>query len=224
LSLVNETANAAPTLIQYMTVIVPLITAVLTFILTSAFTAYKERKAMNISKRVILDYAEYSLQYPFEDKVSDNHGKGLILWGSNGKKLSDSASEYYSCYGSRATYQFLVLKNITENNIINVKIKTTYDCRGKTVKEEFFLPVWNYETTLYLPQSVHGGENIYSTNLELKIIYTTSNFETFSYGYKRTKKDSYEEHLKKKYLGFIWITKVKYFQNEFYRFERVGNK
>jgi len=73
------TAAATPTQIQYMMVIVPLVTAILTFLLTSAFTMFKERKATNIAKRVFFEYGEFQFEYPFKPDVSERHGKGTIL-------------------------------------------------------------------------------------------------------------------------------------------------
>ncbi|WIV17843.1 hypothetical protein QPK24_15650 [Paenibacillus polygoni] len=219
------TTNAVPTTIQYMTVVVPLITAVLTFILTSLFTSFKERKAMNIPKRVILDYAEYTFDYPFENKVSENHGNGRILLGSNGKNITNEALDFYKGARTRSPLQFLVLKNVTENNVINVKIRTVYGSKeGEKVDEMFIMPVWEHKTTLYLPQTVYCSKSTFSTNLELVITYTTANFETFKYSYKRTKKNLYKERLKKRYLGFIWLTKIRYFKQSFNSFLVVRSK
>jgi hypothetical protein len=215
-------AQAAPPTVQYMTIVFPLVTAVITFVLTSFFTLYREKKAANVSKRVIIVYAEYQISYPFEEKVvAERHGRGMILFGDNGKKLSNHANREFQDSGERSLYSYMVVKNTTANDIINVKIKTVFENSGVDVEEVFFIPVWKNDMVLYLPQSVFGGNSHLSTNKELNIIYTTSNFEKFNYSYKITKRNEFKERLKKRYLGFIWITLVRYYKNRFYSFENV---
>lgn len=72
-------------------VFIPLLTALITFVLTSLFTLYKDKKASNNSNRLFFQYAEYELKYPFENAP---HGNGKMLVGENGQKLKYRAEKY----------------------------------------------------------------------------------------------------------------------------------
>lgn len=199
-------------------VFLPLLTALITFFLTSLFTLYKDKRNNNHSVRIFFEYAEYELKYPFADA---KHGDGMILVGMNGQKLKYHAEKY-----DGAVYSFLVLKNVTVNNAINVKIINSFSDRRhgsvqNTVTEEFFMPIWKNQDTLYLPATINKSDNHLSTNEKLVITYNTSAFEKFRYSYIRTKKGCYKERLKKRYLGFVWIPKIFYQKSAFYSFENV---
>lgn len=204
-------------------VFLPLLTALITFFLTSLFTLYRESKYKNHDKRIFFEYKEFELKYPFGN--DQNHGEGIILLGDNGTKLHRHAKKH-----GESVYSFLILKNITENNVINVKIKHEMSDRvgnnkktvsNKIVKEEFFMPVWKWKDTLYIPATFYDGGSNFTTNEELIVIYNTTTFEKFKYSYVRQDDSSYKEKLKKKYLGFIWITKINYEKSEFYSFVHV---
>lgn len=208
------------TSLKYMTIIFPLITAIITFILTSLFTMYKDRKSTNINKRIFIEYAEFLIEYPFNEKSLTLHGKGLILLGENGTKMLKVLKKI----GEEAKSSYMVVKNITNNDVINVLIKTVYSSGTVRVTEEFNLPLWKHSDSLYLPQTIYESENIYSQNDELSITYTTSNFEVFRYRFLMQEDGKLVETLKKRYLGLIWITKVKYHKTNFYKFIKVGYK
>ncbi len=214
---INNT-NADSSNIKYLTIIFPLITAVITFFLTSLFTMYKDKKTINISRRVFIEYAEYLLDYPFNEETTSIHGNGLLLLGDNGKKLIRSADK------DGEKHSYLVLKNITNNDVINVLIKTEFLSDGILTSEEFNMPIWKHKDSIYIPQTFNEGSSVYSQNELLKIRYTTSNFEEFEFGYIRQQDGTYQETLKKKYLGFIWLNKVKYYKSKFYSFHKVGKK
>lgn len=206
-------------------VFLPLATAIITFFLTSIFTIYKEGRSNNISKRIFFEYAEFEISYPFDKEAIKNHGEGRILKGKNGKQIINSAEEYPG-----STYTYLVLKNITNNDAINVKIKHVFSngtkahAPTKIVDEEFFMPVWQAKDTLYIPASIYDGTSHFSCNEELSITYVTTSFEHFKYSYSRQEDGTYKERLKKRYLGFIWINKVKYQTGNFYSYNLVKEK
>lgn len=206
--------------------IIPIVVGFVTFVLTSLFTVYRERKNISIPKRIFIEYAEYELEYPFSDMPK--HGEGIVLLGKNGKKLIDYAN---SAGGS--VFTFMVIKNITENDIINLNIKFVFSDRSgkkgatpkEIVNEEFSLPVWKHQDTLYIPATIHDNKTSnFSTSEELVISYTTIVFEHFRYSYKRLNNGEYIEKLKKRYLRFIWLTKVNYKRSGFFSFVRVKNK
>lgn len=209
---------------QQAIVFLPLVTAIITFILTSLFTMYRDKKANNFTKRAFFEYAEYEMEYPF-DGNNIKHGEGKLLLGKNGKLLHDHARTY-----GKTVYSFLVLRNVTSNDVINVKIKFVFsDRRGKKgavpneiIKEEFSLPVWKSTDTIYIPASIynHPTSN-FSTSEELEVIYNTTTFEKFKYLYTRKEDGNYKEQLKKRYLGFIWITKLNYERANFFTFVNV---
>lgn len=210
---------------QQAVVFLPLLTALITFFLTSFFSLYKDKKNNNFTKRIFFEYAEFELDYPknFNDEI--NFGEGKILLGENGKKLHDKAELY-----GRATYTYLVLKNITDNNAINVKIKSSFSnqtkkhAATKNVTEEFFMPIWKCKDTLYIPVTFEDGPTHFSTNEELVITYNTTTFEKFQYSFVRQNDGSYKEQLKKRYLGFIWVPKIVYEKSNFYTFVNVKKK
>ncbi len=205
--------------------IIPIVMGFVTFVLTSLFTVFRERKNNNIPRRVFLEYAEYEMEYPFGDKPK--HGEGRILVGENGKKLIQNANTH-----GGSDYTFMVINNITENDIINVKIKFVFSDRpGKRgslpkeiITEEFFMPVWKSADTIYIPSTIYNSSSKFSTNEELLIEYTTTGFEHFRYSYVREYSGKYTERLEIRYLGFMWLPKVNYHQGDFYRFIRVRNK
>lgn len=204
-------------------VFLPLITAIITFVLTSLFTMYKERKINNISKRVFIDYAEYELRYPFDNDAKNLHGEGTLLLGKNGKKLYQHANQH-----GGATYTFLVIKNITTNDVIDVKVKFAFSDRlsknstpKEMITEEFFMPVWKSTDSIYIPATIYNHSSHLSTNEELVVSYSTTSFERFKYSYKRQKDGTFKERLKKRYFGFIWITKIRYKKGEFHSFIKV---
>src|SRR5699024_9966707 len=136
---------------EQVVVFLPLLTALITFFLTSLFTLYKDKKESNNSNRVFFEYAEYELEYPF---VNAPHGRGKILVGANGQKLKYRAEKY-----GGAVYSFLVLKNATANNAINLKIEHSFSDRRfgtvqEIVTENFFMPIWKAADTLYLPATI----------------------------------------------------------------------
>jgi hypothetical protein len=192
----------------------PIVTAILTFILTSIFTLYREKKNLNISRRVFFEYAEYELRYPFTDV--NLHGEGILLQGKNGKRIIDKALSDPEGY----VFTFLVLKNITENDIVNILINFEFSS-NKMIKETFVLPIWKSNDTLYIPATVHGSSSPFSTSEHLEIKYCSTSFEKFKFSYKRQKNGEYDEVLSKKYLGFLWIKKMKYHKSGFYSFRRV---
>lgn len=204
-------------------VFLPLLTALTTFFLTSLFTLYRESKNKNHVNRIFFEYTEFELNYPIDN--DPKHGEGRILLGDNGKELHRHAEKY-----GGAVYSFLILKNITENNAVNVKVKHEMSNRvgknkktasTKIVKEEFFMPIWKWKDTLYIPATFYDGDSNFSTNEELIITYSTTTFEKFKYSFVRQDDGSYKEKLKKRYLGFIWITKVNYQKSGFYSFINV---
>ncbi|MGG3911263.1 hypothetical protein [Peribacillus simplex] len=205
--------------------IIPIVVGFVTFVLTSLFTVYRERKNNNISKRIFIEYAEYEMNYPLDDDIK--HGEGIILLGKNGKKITNHADEVG---GGR--FSFMVIKNITENNVINVKLRFVFSdrlgkqdvCPKNVIEEEFFMPVWKNTDTIYIPAKIYKDISNFTTNEELVISYTTTSFEHFKYSYERQYDGNYKEQLKKRYLGFIWITKINYQQSQFYSFIRVVKK
>lgn len=204
--------------------IIPIIVGFVTFVLTSLFTVYRERKNNNIPRRIFLEYAEYDLHYPFEDKPK--HGEGKILLGQNGRKLIEHANKT-----GGAVYSFLVLNNITENDVVNVKINFVFsnrlsnqDIPEDAIREKFTLPVWKSTDTIYIPMTIYGGSFHTSTSEELLIEYTTTGFEHFRYSYNREFSGEYIERLEKRYLGFMWLPKINYHRSEFFSFIRVRNK
>lgn len=205
---------------QQAILFLPLVTALLTFFLTSLFTLYKDKKGNNFMKRIFFEYAEYELEYPKNFVEEIKHGEGRVLLGNNGKALHVPEKR-----GS--VYSYTVLRNLTENNAINVKIKNVFSDRLKTrpptknVTEEFYMPVWKYKDTLYIPVTFKDGPTNYSTNEELIITYNTSTFEKFRYSFVRQETGKYDEKLEKRYLGFIWIPKIIYQKGEFYKFMNV---
>lgn len=208
---------------------IPVVTAVLTFILTSLFTIYRERKTSNASKRIFFSYSEYEMSYPFDDEVATRHGEGMILFGKNGTLLREYAMKF-----GPVVYSFFVLKNVTVNDAINVKMRTRYSDKATVVEEEFGMPTWQHDTTLYLPQSIFGSGTHMATNEELTIWYMTTNFEQFKYSFKRLKKRKwymfwrkenahYKETLSKRYF-MVWVRKVRYVKTGFYSHQIVRKK
>ena len=194
----------------------PIVTAILTFILTSLFTLYREKNSLNISTRVFFEYAEYGLSYPFTDVAL--HGEGILLQGKNGKRIIDKAL----CNPDGDVITFLILKNITENDIVNVLINFEFS-GNKKITETFVLPIWKSKDTIYIPATEYGSGSPFSTSEHLEIIYCTTSFEKFRYSYQRRKNGHYDEVLSKKYIGFLWIRKMKYYQSGFFSFRRVVN-
>lgn len=190
----------------------PLLTAVITFALTSIFTVYREKKNVNILNRVFIKHEHYFLNYPFDKEKIEIFGKGKILLSENGEKLHSFAKkEEDGC-----NYEFLILKNITTNDIHNANVKICVSCYDKILKEEYSLPVWNHSETLYIPTTIFEGSVNFSTSENFSITYKTASFEKFKLSYKKTKKGEYIEKLQKKYL-FFWITKTKTKYKKFQR-------
>lgn len=209
---------------------IPVITAILTFILTSIFTVIREKRNTNVSKRIFFNYMEIEQQYPFVDKdtLAKRYGKGQVLFGENGSKLKNHARNE-----GTSLYTFMILRNVTNNDAINVKIKTKFSDSSKVVAEDFYLPSWTSDTSIYLPQSVYGSSSHLSTNESIVITYTTMNYEKFRFRFKRlcpykkymfwrSPKIKYKETLHKKYFGFVWIRNIKFQHSSFYSFETIG--
>lgn len=206
---------------KQLVVFLPLITAVTTFILTSLFTLYREGKTNNNSKRAVLEYQEYDLKYPFENPKK--YGEGLLLLNDNGLHVTEKYAG--------GTVSFLILRNVTSNDVINVKITSVVKSReGKVLTQTFTMPIWKSSETLYIPQNMHESDSYYVTNESLKIEYSTLAFEKFRFGYKKTKdkmkkgkkkKGQYKDYFQKKYLGFIYIRLLKYHKGDFYRFVKI---
>ncbi|ARZ61509.1 MULTISPECIES: hypothetical protein [Bacillus cereus group] len=192
--------------------IIPIVTGFITFILTSLFTIYREKKSANSESRAFIQYEEFELSYPFENVKK--YGEGMLLLSENGRKLVEK--------GGRTTLAFLILKNITDNDVINVKIESEFQSKeGKVIREEFAMPVWNSNDVLYIPQSVYGSSSYYSTNIELTVSYSTLGFENFKSGYKRMENGKYKDFLKKKYFKLFYWDVIKYHQSEFFRFIKI---
>ncbi|WLR53784.1 hypothetical protein LC048_14815 [Mesobacillus subterraneus] len=205
-------------------VFLPLATAIITFILTSLFTMYKDKRTNNFTKRMFFEYAEFELKYPF-DETNLRHGEGKVLLGENGKKLH----RHTQLHG-KSVFTFFVLKNVTSNDAINVHIKFSFSDRGgkkgaipkQLITEYFSLPVWRNTDTLYIPVTIYNNSSSnFSTNEELVISYNTTTFEKFKYLYVRQADGTYKEQLKKRYFGFLWITKLNYERADFFTFANV---
>lgn len=208
---------------QLLVVFLPLVTAIITTFLTSLFTIYRERKSNNYSNRIFFEYQEFELKYPIE--YSKTHGEGRVLLGHNGRKLSS----YVECHGS-TVYSFTILKNISKKIAINVKIKHAISGRIKNnedknskeiITEEFVLPVWKWEETLFIPATLLEESGNFVTNEEIIITYNTPALEKLEHSLIRQKDGTYNERLKKRYFGFIWITLLKYDRSKFYSFDIV---
>src|SRR5699024_8631362 len=143
-------------------VFLPLLTALITFLLTSIFTLYKDKKKENYLSMIFFEYNEHELKYHFSASI---YGDGKILFGENGRKL-----KYHAEKENGIIYSFLVIKNLTINNAINVKITHSfsghkYNTQQKyIVTEEFFIPIWKYEDTLYLHETINNIKSHFSTN------------------------------------------------------------
>lgn len=194
--------------------IIPIVVGFVTFILTSMFTLYREKKSSNIFKRALISYNEYELTYPFENVKS--FGEGLLLLNADGKKLINSVGT------NKAVFPFLVLKNITDNDLLNVKIESNYEVgKGKIVEVEFFMPLWDSKDVIYIPMSHYETGSKFVTNIDLTVSYTTIAFEKFKMGYKRIKKSTYEDFFMKKYFNLFYLNNVKYHQGKFYTYEKI---
>ncbi|UDK97888.1 hypothetical protein EYB33_16930 [Lysinibacillus sphaericus] len=193
-----EVSTSQIDLLRYIWVI-PILIGFITFILTSLFTIYREKRNNLLEKRAFIEYHQYELNYPFNDNKD-----GLILTSIEGKKTLELYKE------NSGICCFLEIKNITENDILNLKIEVISESK-RIVKQEFALPIWKNDTTLYIPITIHDGNTHFVTDHKLDIQYTTLAFEKFSYGYYRTKDKKYNTYLKKYYFfNLIPITKIKY--------------
>ncbi|GLY10350.1 hypothetical protein [Pseudobacillus badius] len=197
-------------------VFLPLITAIVTAFLTTIFTSVREKKSLNVSNRIFLEYGEYDLHFPFDKEVPKNLGKGVIYWGENGMKLKKFTEE-----NGKTIYSFLVLNNPTINNAINVNITTEYSCENESVKEVFSLPYWKNDDVIYLAHSIHEAGSHLSRSEKIDIRYTTESFEQFRFSIIRNLDGTYRKKLQKKYFNFFWVTKLNYTYSGLIHTEKV---
>lgn len=188
----------------------PLLTAVLTFFLTSVFTLYRERKASNLSKRALIQYEEWSLTYPFTDKTISYHGEGLVLLNRDARTIVEDIEA-----NGPGPLTFLIIRNISENDVFNVSIRAVITTGKTTISQQYTVPVWNHATTLYIP---YATRSLAVGNEELVIMWSTVNFERFKLSY--TKKSGWTEVLQERFMG-IWITKQVIPRGDYYSFTRV---
>lgn len=207
-------------LIIYLPLITAVLTALVTATATSLFTSSRDKKSLDFSKRIFIDYGETVLQYPFSEKIKQRHGPGIILWGPNGKKLKLEAEEF-----GTTSSPFLIIKNNTGNDVVNVQVKSSFSSDYELIEEEFSLPFWKSDDSLFIPQRVFEANNsFFSTNEVISVMFTTTSFETLKYELKKVRNGNYKERLQKKCFGVIWITKIKYHQRKFFSYEKIARE
>ncbi|WP_227396993.1 hypothetical protein [Jeotgalibacillus aurantiacus] len=184
-----------------LVIIIPILTAILTVLFNAVLKFFFERNDINYSKRPFFSYIEYLMDYPIDRSKRNN---GFILFGRNGIKLFNSSTHYYS------KANFLELKNLTNNDIINVKIKSKFFSDGIKVQEDFSLNIWRQDQLILIPQTVFG-KDLYSTNEALIIKFRTLSGENIKFSYKR-----------RKFYSYI-IKKVKDRQQEYIRKNKKRN-
>jgi hypothetical protein len=183
----------------------PLLTAVITALLTFVLNSLKERKNTSFSNRVFLEYEEVSLRVPFEKDVKDRVGNGTVYWGKESNKIRLQAEETEDVLCS-----FFILKNPTKNDCINLKVVSEYRSENEMVKEDFAIPYWESNKLVYLPTTVHGSNDHISIHERFEIQFTTKSFEHFRFSIIRSSDGNYNKKLAKKYFNLFWITKVRY--------------
>lgn len=204
-------------LIPVVVAITTFLTAIVTFVLTSFFTIYREKKKNNSEQRPYFDYGEHEMYFPIHDDNLKFYGEGMLLFGPNGQKFKKESK------AERFFVAFMILHNRTDNDLLNVRIKTTYKGTEK-VTEEFVLPFWKSEDAIYLFQSDYESSSHLSTNEELSVEFTTKTFERLRFSYKRIKKGDYKEVYQKRYLKFIWWNMINYKHSDFFTYQKLKIK
>lgn len=189
--------------------IIPIIVGFVTFILTTIVNHRKDKKQFKMEKMAFLKYEQSVLDFPFNDRDC------TILCSREISRYIDSLN------GNKTKMAFLVLENVTENNVLDLKIEVVSSDDKKSMIQEFNLPMWKSSEILYIPVSIPGSTSYHVTDEKLNVYYTTLGFEKYVVGYKRKKPDVYDEYLKKIYFRFIKYTKIKYKQSDFYKYIKV---
>lgn len=191
--------------------IIPIIVGFVTFVLTTIVNQRKDKKQFRMEKMAFIKYEQIVTEYPFNDRNC------MILCTKEIRRYIDSVSHY----GMKTKMAFLVLENVTENNVLDLKIEVVSSYNKRNVPQAFNMPMWKSSDVLYIPVSI-PGEPTYQVNDEkLNVYYTTLGFEKYVIGYKRNEKNGYDEYLKKIYFNFIKYTKIKYKRSDFYSYIKV---
>lgn len=189
-------------------------TAIVTFVLTSFFTIYKDKKKNNADHRAYFEYGEHEMYFPISDENLKFHGEGMVLFGENGSKFKQAAKQ------GKTFAAFMILHNRTENDLLNVRIKTVYTS-SKPITEEFVLPYWRSEEAIYLFQSDFDGSTHYSTNEELTIEFTTKTLEKLRFSWKRIEKGVYKEVYQKRFFIWFWRDMINYNHSNFFTYQKL---
>jgi len=186
--------NQLSTPLKYIIVFYPIAIALLTVTFSSILTFFTKRKDRRLENRPYFSYTEYILSYPITDS---SHGEGVLLLGENGKKLFPIGSRDGSSKAS-----FMVLKNLSSNDVLNAEIVVKYSDSGEYLKEKFNLPIWKKDEAIYLTQSIYG-KSIFSTNERLVITFNSTALEKLRFTYKRKRYSIYN-------YRFVKSSKFKY--------------
>ncbi len=192
--------------------IIPIIVGFVTFILTTIVNQRKDKKQFRMEKMAFIKYEQVVTSYPFNDRDC------TILCSKEMNRYIDSLR------GIKTTMAFLVLENVTDNNVLDLKIEILSSDGKKFVTQAFNMPMWKSSEILYIPVSIPGASTYHVNDEKLNVYYTTLGFEKYVMGYKRIEKSVYDEYLKKIYFKFIKYTKIKYKRSDFYTLIKIKNE
>ncbi|PIC71135.1 hypothetical protein CSV77_03595 [Sporosarcina sp. P16b] len=205
------------TIIPILVGVTSLITAIITFMLTSIFTVIRDKKKINFDNRAYFEYGEHEMYFPIKQESIDTHGDGLVLFGKNGAQFKNEA-------GKRDRFcTFMIVHNRTNNDLLNVKIKTIYSGRNR-IEEEFVLPYWKSNDAIYLFQTDYNGSSHFSTNEHLSIEFTTRSLERLKFMFKRQQNKNYIERYQKRFYKFFWINLINYRHSDFFSFQKLKKR
>lgn len=142
---------------------------------------------------------------PFDKSVPESIGKGIVYWGNDSNNIRIKAEKK-----GRVPCSFLVLKNSTSNDAINIIITKECTDNKRVVREEFAIPYWSHQSLLYLPVTFFEADPDKIRVKKFQIEYSTKSLERFRFEIIRSTDGSYKKLLSKKYFKLIWIKKIQY--------------
>ncbi|SFG70587.1 hypothetical protein [Sporolactobacillus nakayamae] len=151
----------------------PLITALVTFILTSVFSIVKDHQRSKKDSRVIFNIERKRIPYHIEDQ---SYGWGRQLLDT---RYDSDHEQYVEDYGNRYIVEHIVIKNITSKTACNVFIKVESSYQNELIKRNFLLPVISSDETIYIPTSLPGAT--FMTDEYLSVDYRTEGNERMRY-------------------------------------------
>ncbi|WP_291754735.1 hypothetical protein [Lysinibacillus sp. UBA5990] len=196
--------------------IIPIVVGFVTFVLTTVVNQRKDKKQFRMEKMAFIRYEQVETDYPFNDRDC------TILYTNDIRNVLESLSHD----DEKTRMTFLVLENLTENNVLDLKVEivSSYDDTSLKSKQSINMPIWKSDEVLYIPISIPGAATHHVTDEILNVYYTTLGFEKYVIGYRLNEQNDYDEYLKKIYFKYFKYTKIKYKQSDFYSYIKVTNE